>query len=244
MNKIDEKADNVVTAGKKWVFDEEVAQCFANMLARSIPGYEQMRELTLAIGDKYLREKGVSIVTDIGCSNGLDIQPFIDKYGARIHTFLIDSSQAMIDEARKRFSGWVECDAMKLYCSDVTKQYPPAVADVTLCILALQFTPIEERQQLLKKIYDHTQKGGALILVEKVQGENASMDDMLTACYYAHKRNCGYTDQQIAEKRESLRGVLVNLKPAWNEQLLKEAGFTDVQMFWRHLNFCGWVAVK
>lgn len=68
------------------------------------------------------------------------------------------------------------------------------------------------------------------------------MDDLLTDCYYAQKRANGYSDTQIIEKRRSLRGVLVNLKPEWNEELLKGAGFTNIQMFWRHLNFCGWVA--
>lgn len=34
------------------------------------------------------------------------------------------------------------------------------------------------------------------------------------------------------------------VEPEWNEAMLKEAGFRRVQMFWRCLNFCGWIAVK
>jgi tRNA (cmo5U34)-methyltransferase len=45
-------------------------------------------------------------------------------------------------------------------------------------------------------------------------------------------------------KRRSLENVLSPLEPEWNEALLKEAGFRRVQMFWRCLNFCGWIAVK
>lgn len=45
-------------------------------------------------------------------------------------------------------------------------------------------------------------------------------------------------------KRRSLENVLSPLEPEWNEAMLKEAGFRRVQMFWRCLNFCGWIAVK
>lgn len=58
------------------------------------------------------------------------------------------------------------------------------------------------------------------------------------------KRENGYTDEQIMAKRRSLENVLSPLEPEWNEDLLKEAGFRRVQMFWRCLNFCGWIAVK
>ena len=42
----------------------------------------------------------------------------------------------------------------------------------------------------------------------------------------------------------SLEGVLVPVTAKWNEQLLRSAGFAEVDMFWRWMNFAGWVAVK
>jgi tRNA (cmo5U34)-methyltransferase len=42
----------------------------------------------------------------------------------------------------------------------------------------------------------------------------------------------------------ALEGVLVPVTAAWNEQLLKGAGFSQVECFWRWMNFAGWVAVK
>ena len=239
MNKI----DNYSPDGK-WKFDVDVSECFDDMLQRSIPGYEKMRELTLNIGSLYLKKEGISNVVDIGCSNGLSIQPFVNKFGAYIRSFLIDNSQPMVEQVKRRFAGWISCGQMHVECGDIVDTYPATIADLTLCILSLQFTPIEERQQILRKIYEHTAPGGALLLVEKVQGNSAEMDDILTEQYYEMKRANGYTNGQIIDKRRSLRGVLVDLKPEWNEQLIREAGFKTVQMYWRCLNFCGWVAVK
>ncbi len=46
------------------------------------------------------------------------------------------------------------------------------------------------------------------------------------------------------QKRKSLENVLSPLKAEWNKDMLHEAGFEKVDMFWRCLNFCGWVAIK
>lgn len=44
--------------------------------------------------------------------------------------------------------------------------------------------------------------------------------------------------------RRSLENVLSPLKVGWNVDMLRTAGFKQVDMFWRCLNFCGWIAVK
>lgn len=41
------------------------------------------------------------------------------------------------------------------------------------------------------------------------------------------------------QKRKSLENVLSPLKAEWNEDMLHEAGFEKVDMFWRCLNFVG-----
>ena len=122
--------------------------------------------------------------------------------------------------------------------------YPPVKASITLLVLTLQFVPIEYRAQLLKRIYDSTIPGGALIVVEKVLGTSAVIDNALVKLYYDLKQEHGYTQEQIASKRQALEGVLVPVTAKWNEELLHSAGFSHVDTFWRYLNFAGFVAVK
>lgn len=70
------------------------------------------------------------------------------------------------------------------------------------------------------------------------------MDDLMVELYYDMKRRNGYSEEQIMDKRRSLENVLSPLKPEWNVDMLRTAGFDKVDMFWRCLNFCGWIAVK
>ena len=82
------------------------------------------------------------------------------------------------------------------------------------------------------------------MLVEKILGATADLDAQMVSRYYALKGANGYSPEQIERKRLSLEGVLVPVTARWNEELLRMAGFTQVDCFWRWMNFAGWLAVK
>lgn len=68
-----QNVDNVVPKSK-WEFDADVAHCFANMLERSIPDYRSMRSLVYELGERFIKPQ--TVITDIGCSTGLAVEPF------------------------------------------------------------------------------------------------------------------------------------------------------------------------
>ena len=82
------------------------------------------------------------------------------------------------------------------------------------------------------------------MLVEKVLGASAAIDDRMVDVYHASKRSNGYTSESIARKAAALEGVLVPLTAAMNEQLLRGAGFAEIDSFWLYMNFRGWLAIK
>jgi tRNA (cmo5U34)-methyltransferase len=231
-----------------WEFDEEVTRVFDDMLERSIPQYDVMRSAVTAVAIRF-QQPSTNIV-DLGCSRGGAIAPLINKFGAYNRYYLCDVSEPMLDAAKNRFSGLLENPyggpgIVRIEKFDLREGYPESIlASVTLCVLTLQFTPIEYRQRILRDIYLHTTDGGALILVEKVLGATAELDALLVDLYYTHKKEPGYTEDQIQRKRLSLEGKLVPVTAAWNEELLRMAGFRYVDCFWRWANFSGWVAVK
>ena len=115
-------------------------------------------------------------------------------------------------------------------------------SSLVLSVLSMQFMPTSYRPRMLKQIYDGLTDGGAFIFVEKILSEN--MDDLMVDLYYEMKRENGYTDKQIMSKRRSLENVLSPLKAEWSVDMMRTAGFRQVDMFWHCLNFCGWIAVK
>ncbi len=230
--------DNTMPDGK-WEFDADVAGAFDDMLARSIPQYEVMRRAVTDLAVRYAQIG--TVILDLGCSRGEALAQVEARLGNSLRYVGVEVSEPMLAAARQRFEG--KPHVVIDHC-DLRVRYPPVQASVTLCVLTLQFTPIEYRHSILRSIYRHTRPGGALILVEKILGATPDMNDCLVDVYYALKAQNGYSQDQIERKRLSLEGVLVPVTAAWNEQLLAAAGFSQVENVWRWMNFAGWVAVR
>jgi tRNA (cmo5U34)-methyltransferase len=233
--------DQVMPAGK-WEFDSEVTGVFDDMLARSIPQYDIMRKACFDLASKYVQPK--TDIVDLGCSRGAALAPLIDRFGAHNHYIGVEVSEPMLDAVKGRFKGLIDVGMVDILNCDLRKRYPTARSSVTLCVLTLQFTPIEYRQRILRDIYQSTISGGVLILVEKVLGASSAIDADMVSLYYDLKAHNGYSQDQIERKRLSLEGVLVPVTAKWNEELLRETGFLHVDCFWRWMNFAGWIAIK
>ena len=233
--------DQVMPEGQ-WKFNGEVTAVFDDMLARSIPQYEVMREAVFQAGRRFQQDN--TDIVDLGCSRGEAVAPFINEFGAHNTYWLCEVSEPMLAAATKRFQGYVDASIVKLRSEDLREWFPPTRASVILSVLTLMFVPIERRQRLIQDAYNHLVSGGAFVIVEKVLGSTAQMDQMMVDLYYDQKRRNGYTEDQIERKRLSLQGVLVPVTAAWNEELLRMAGFREVDCFWRWMNFAAWLAIK
>lgn len=229
------KKDQTMPEGA-WEFDQSVTEAFDDMLTRSIPNIEDMRRGVTALSASFLPKGGVLL--DIGCSRGsalahvLEMRPDVTAIGVEI-------SKPMIAAAQQRFAG---NDNVTIIEHDLRDGLPDVTADVTLSILTLQFTPIEYRQRIMKEIQERTSK--ALLLVEKVLGATAEIDNAMVKAYYDMKRSHGYSDEAIERKRLSLEGVLVPVTADWNEDLIRSSGWGSVDAFWRWMNFAGWIALS
>ena len=226
--------DNVIPKDK-WEFDQNVTDCFDDMLKRSIPNYEIMRSLIEMI-IKYHNPKKSDVLVDLGCSNGINIEPFIDD----MNCIGVDISEPMLESARLKFK-----DKVKILYHDITDNLDFFdKAKFITSILTLQFTPMEYRQEIFSNIYNKLENDGIFIIVEKELGFNSVINKMFVNLYYNIKAKNGYSYDQINRKKKSLEGVLVPVTSEWNKELLRQAGFKKFDTFWRCLNFEGIVAFK
>lgn len=237
--------DEVMPDGA-WAFDAEVTGAFDDMLARSIPQLDVMRESVSALAARRLRP-GLSVV-DVGCSRGGAMASLLDRLGdlapyrrSASRVVGVEVSAPMAAAAAERF---VDEPLVEVIEADLRVGLPD-VADVgaILAVLTVQFTPIEHRLRIIDECRQRLVPGGALLLVEKVIGASAAIDREMVDLYYERKRAAGYTEEQIERKRLSLEGVLVPVTARWNEEMLRSSGFREVDCFWRCLNFAGWIAV-
>lgn len=235
--------DELVPEGK-WAFDDNVTDVFEDMLRRSIPQYEVMRQAVFDLACRFLDGNEPANVVDLGCSRGDTLAPLVERYGDRLHYFGCDVSEPMLEACRLRFAPLLERGQVQVSHLDLRHEYPALPARVTTAVLCFQFIPLEHRQRVIGDVYRWTSPGGAFILVEKVLGNSSLLNELMVSEYLGLKSSNGYSQEQIDRKRLSLEGILVPVTSKWNEELLYQAGFREVDCFWRWMNFAGWIAVK
>lgn len=231
--------DHNTQHGDSFCFNESVADVFSDMLERSIPSYSMMRSLMFELINSSIIS-GDSVL-DIGTSNGEALDK-LSTVNPECFFHGLDMSEYMVVKAKERFNNRqnvkiAQYDLRK----GVSSLYP---YKVIISCLTIQFTPIEYRLKILKSIFDNLSDNGMFIIVEKVIGASADIDAKMIDTYYNIKLQNGYSYDEIQRKKMALEGVLVPVTAKWNEELLKTTGFTQVDCFWRCLNFAGWIAYK
>lgn len=226
-------------------FGEKTAEVFDDMLDRSVPMYRELQRMLGEIGAEFA-ENG-SAVYDLGCSTGITLETLrgaITAVGTRVNLVGLDYSQPMLDRARDRFVGLPEDERPQLIHADLNQGCVIENASVVVLNLTLQFVRPLYRDTLIRQIAGGLNGNGCLILVEKVLSPDSLLNRMFIKFYYDMKRRNGYSDMEIAQKREALENVMIPYRIEENTELLTRNGFKAVDTFFRWYNFAGLVAVK
>jgi len=225
-------------------FNENVATVFDDMLSRSVPFYNENINLILEIISKFTEQN--DLVVDLGCSTAntlLNLERFIKKNrNIELNLLGIDNSKPMLEEAKKKINAFNS--QIKLQHSDILDFSLKNSAKVVILNYTLQFIRPIYREEFLKNIYDSLSENGVFILTEKVISTDKNFNKNAIDIYYNFKRNQGYSEYEITQKREALENVLIPYTEEENITLLKKVGFKHIEIVFKWLNFETFVAFK
>nr|MDJ0761193.1 carboxy-S-adenosyl-L-methionine synthase CmoA [Woeseiaceae bacterium] len=117
-------------------------------------------------------------------------------------------------------------------------------ASMVVLNYTLQFLSEDQRDSLIRRIYEGLNRNGLLLLSEKVIDENPAMEALLIDLHHEHKRRNHYSELEISRKRSALENVLVPEKVSAHRARLEAAGFTDIAVWLRYFNFVSIIAIK
>lgn len=225
-------------------FGEKTAAVFDDMLDRSVPFYQEIQRMVAELAVDFVADG--TAVYDLGCSTATTFLHIDRQLAPEVRaTFVgLDSSQEMLDKAAQKLQSAGFRHPYELRHTDLNQGVAIADASVVLCVLTLQFVRPLYRERIIRSIHDGLSENGCLILVEKVLGENSTFNRLFINHYYELKRRNGYSDLEIAQKREALENVLVPYRLEENKELLRGQGFRHVDVFFKWYNFCAIVAMK
>ena len=224
---------------KKFEFDEAVASVFDDMLSRSIPFYDEVRKLVLSL---ILAEQNEGMkVLDLGSSTAKFLLDLHSKMSVSMKLKGVDNSQAMLDRAEQKcqaFGANIELELADMLIYNYKEE------DIIVANYTLQFIRPIHRLELIKKIYTGLKDQGMFIFSEKIVFENKVLDKQMIDIYYDYKKEQGYSEFEIAQKREALENVLIPFTIKENIQMCKDAGFTKVETVFQWANFVTFVVKK
>jgi len=222
---------------KSFAFDEKVVAVFPDMIKRSVPGYDTILKGTAMLAMKYVQPN--THVYDLGTSLGavsLTVDQALGDQGLTIHA--IDTSEPMINGLKKTLSTQTIHNTIKARLEDVDAVEIEG-ASLVVSNFTLQFMPSEGRQANCQKIYDGLIPGGVFVLSEKLRSSQTMID-----FYHGYKKINGYSDMEIAQKRQALEDALrPDSLDAWLDRL-HAVGFSQIEVWFKAFNFVSMVAIK
>jgi tRNA (cmo5U34)-methyltransferase len=234
----DERLEHV----EDFSFNKEVAEVFDDMVSRSVPQYREIQRMLVEVAGSFA-VAGTNIY-DLGCSTGTTLALLSNSLKVKARLFGIDNSEDMLDQCRQKLATLGCASDINLSCANLDDGIEMENASAVLLVLTLMFVRPLNREKLIADIYAGLNENGCLLLVEKVLGENSRFNRLFIEHYYAYKRRVGYSELEIAQKREALENVLIPYRLEENRAMLFNAGFREVEVFFKWYNFAGIVALK
>lgn len=229
---------NVERAG--WSFGGEVAETFVEHITKSVPMYSQGHELILQLSDFFCRND--SLCYEIGTSTGELIEK-LARHNSNKKNIIwtgLDLEEKMVEKARKHCAIHKN---IQILCEDINL-YNFDKSDLIVSYYCIQFVEPRHRQELIEKIYNSLNWGGAFIMFEKVRAPDARFQDIASQMYMEYKLNQGFDEVEIVSKTRSLKSILEPFSTQGNIDLLKRAGFKDINTVFKYICFEGFLAIK
>ncbi len=203
---------------------------------RLVPGFYDMHRMTNILLAEHVPDNGRVLV--VGAGGGLELKAF-----AQAHpdwTFDgVDPSSEMIRLAEQTLGTLVS--QVQLHEGGVDAA-PTGPFDAATCLLTMHFMEPKERLRTAVEIHRRLKPGAPFVLVHLSIPEGVRERATWMSRYAAFGRSSGVERIDAQTASAAVETHLNILTPEQDEAVLREAGFSNVGLFYAGFTFRGWVA--
>ena len=221
-------------------FDGSVVEVFDDMIRRSVPGYGLTLEMIGVVAQKAFGAAG-GTAYDLGCSLGASMFPILGHTDA--HVIGVDLSADMLAQAEQTLAQNFP-KRYQLHQGDLAEFEFSDSARLVVSNFTLQFLPIGQRYALLQRMYDALEPGGVFLMSEKFTTDDSSSNELLRDLHHTFKAAQGYSELEIARKRDAIENVLVPETANTHLERLSSLGFENPVCWYQCFNFASFLAIK
>lgn len=208
--------------------DPQLVARYAEGPLRIVPGFDAMQRMTTLLLAERVPEEGRVLV--LGAGGGLELKTFAEAHpGWRFDG--VDPSAEMLKLADRTLGPLASRATLHRGTIDTAPIEP---FDAATCLLTLHFLNLEERRRTLIELHRRLKPGAPFVAAHFCIPQDGARAVWLSR----YATYAGIDPDQAA----AIDAHLTILAPEQDEAILREAGFSNVNLFYVGFTFRGWVA--
>lgn len=217
--------------------DPGAVASYTSETPRRVPGLADLHRMAMLLLAEHAPSASTILV--VGAGGGLEIKA-LGEAQEQWSFVGIDPSAQMLELATRVVA---PLEKRVTLLEGYVDAAPLGPFDGATCLLTLHFLERDERLRTLREIYRRLKTGAQLVVAHHSIPEGDTLHQWMT-------RSAAFADRErfdVAQARASasvMEARLPLLRPAEEEGLLREAGFSDPALFYAGFTFRGWVTSK
>lgn len=218
------------------VTDPGEAASYAERVARHVPGLWDLHRMAGLLLAEHVPDAGRVLV--LGAGGGLELRAFAGAHpGWRFDG--VDPSPEMIAQARRLLGA--DSDRVTFHQGYIDAA-PAGPFDGATCLLTLHFLPRDQRLLTLRQLHARLRPCAPFVAAHHSFPQAGGQQDLWLQRNADWLISGGVPEAQAKAGIATMKERLPVLTPEEDAELLRAAGFSDVQLFYAALTFKGWVA--
>ncbi len=215
--------------------NHEMVKRYAEGPPRFVPGFADLHRMTRVL----LAERAApdARVLVLGAGGGLELKALADA--ERGWRFVgIDPAAAMLKLAEQALGpSNARVQLQQGYIDDA----PDGPFDAATCLLTLHFLDADERRRTAQEIHRRLKPGAPFVAAHSSFPQAGGERAQWLSRYAAYAIASGMDPEQANNARTAVDANLSLFSPEQDAQILREAGFSDVEMFYAAFTWRGWI---
>jgi tRNA (cmo5U34)-methyltransferase len=218
--------------------DPETVARYAEGPVRQVPGFHGLQRMTGLLLAERVGDDGHVLV--LGAGGGLEMKSFAEMQPGW-HFCGVDPSAEMLGLAERTLGPLTSRVDFHLGYIDSA---PAGPFDAATCLLTLHFIPEEERRRTVAEVHRRLRSGAPFVVAHHSFPQHEGEKAKWLARYAAFAVASGVPASNAENAITAISERLPLLSPEQDEAILRDAGFTDVALFYAGFTFRGWVGYK
>ena len=219
-------------------FDPVSVASYADKTAKIVPGLRDLHKMACVLLAERASAKAHILV--LGAGGGLELKTFAQMQpGWQFDG--VDPSAEMLQLARMTLGSMA---SRVRFHEGYIESAPMGPFDGATCLLTLHFLPAAQRLATLKEIYLRLRPGAPIVIMHHSLAREARVRDQWLERNAAFAISSGVPAAQAQGSIAAIKQRLPVLCPQQDADLLREAGFMEIELFYCAFTFKGWVAYR